>query len=384
MQFVRTEDLKPGMRLAKPIYNRDGVLLYDRDSKLSLPSITSIHNFGLFGIYILEPAEPLPPLSREDLAFEQHQTIYMFKLQEIFREIGRKKKPEQLPNLILDIQKNYGTLDHRVNFNQNLRSGDDFIYKHAISTAILTAMLASHSHIIARNQESLLCAALLYDFGIQKVPKQILEKGRQRTEADQQVIQQMLERSLSSLLFLREEFTFFPQALRIMQYYIYSRNPEHSMQLDPEMQMLSDILHIAVTFDEMTAMNLGQEPESELMAMKRLASSPEKYSKEVVNTLAKCIHIVPAGASVDLSNGEKGIILAENPDDHMHPLVLQISDNQLYDLSDPKISREIQIIDIMKTMDNRIQIDENTLKHFTSDSVIAATAKRFRERRKKK
>ena len=28
MQFVKTADLKPGMRLAKPIYNRMGVLLY--------------------------------------------------------------------------------------------------------------------------------------------------------------------------------------------------------------------------------------------------------------------------------------------------------------------------------------------------------------------
>ena len=92
MKFVKTEDLKAGMRLAKPIYNKNGVLLYDRNSTLTAPGIVSIRNFGLFGIYILEPAEPVPPLSREDLEFEQLQTIYMFKLRECFDMIGKRKK----------------------------------------------------------------------------------------------------------------------------------------------------------------------------------------------------------------------------------------------------------------------------------------------------
>ena len=49
MQFVRSQDLKPGMRLAKPIYNKMGVLLYERNTKLTLQSINSIDNFGLIG-----------------------------------------------------------------------------------------------------------------------------------------------------------------------------------------------------------------------------------------------------------------------------------------------------------------------------------------------
>ena len=33
MKFVKSDDLKLGMRLAKPIYNRDGVMLYERNSR---------------------------------------------------------------------------------------------------------------------------------------------------------------------------------------------------------------------------------------------------------------------------------------------------------------------------------------------------------------
>ena len=53
MQFVKTADLQPGMRLAKPIYNRMGVLLYERDTRLTIQGINSIENFGLIGIFIL-------------------------------------------------------------------------------------------------------------------------------------------------------------------------------------------------------------------------------------------------------------------------------------------------------------------------------------------
>ena len=58
MKFVRTEDLKAGMRLAKPIYNKKGVLLYERNSALTAPGNCQCKNFGLIGVYILEPAEP--------------------------------------------------------------------------------------------------------------------------------------------------------------------------------------------------------------------------------------------------------------------------------------------------------------------------------------
>ena len=70
MLFVKTEDLKAGMRLAKPIYNKNGVMLYDRNSKITSQGIISVNNFGLIGIYILEPAEPVPPMSEDDIEFD--------------------------------------------------------------------------------------------------------------------------------------------------------------------------------------------------------------------------------------------------------------------------------------------------------------------------
>lgn len=385
MKFIKTDQLKPGMRLAKPIYNKNGVLLYDRNSTLTEPGIVSAKNFGLVGIYILEPAEPVPPLSREDLEFEQLQTVYIFQLRECLELIGKRKRIEPLPKLLNNILNHYGTLDHRVNFNQNLRSSEDFMYKHAISTAILVSMISSRLRYDAKKQITLATAALLYDIGYSSVPKNILDKGTDMLSAsDRDVLQHALERGLEPLGMYRNDFEFFPRALALMQAYVYADYPEKlAIMPDEELQDMVRILRVADQFDQMTAMNIGHEPVSELSAMKVLLSDPERYDKKIVSTLAECIHIVPQAANIDLSTGDKGIVLVENNKNYMRPVILRHGDNKIYDLSQEADFRQVQILDIMKTMDNRISVDEETLKQFVPDEKLKELTARFRERLKK-
>lgn len=379
MLFVRTDELKAGMRLAKPIYNKNGVLLYERNSKLTFPAIHSVRNFGLIGIYILEPAEPVPPFSKEDLEFEQAQTVYMFKLREIFDNIHKRTTPEKLPSLVSDVLARYGSLQHRVNFNQNIRSADDFMFKHAISTSILTALMSQHINMTEENRLALIASALLYGFGYRFVPRPIVDKDTALNQKDQDTIQLALEKGMNYLRAFHDEFPFLPKALSIAEYHILSTNPDRKIENPAQdILLLAEILKVAQQFDLLTGMSLGHEPESEIFAMNYLREHTDIYSETIVSILAKCIHIVPAGASVDLSTKDKAIVLVENPDDYLKPVILRFRDNQIYDLSDPEISRRFQIVDIMKTMDNRIEIDENTLKQFVADKRIIEMTNRIR------
>lgn len=385
MKFVRTDHLKAGMRLAKPIYNKNGVLLYDRNSVLTEPGIISARNFGLVGVYVLEPAEPIPPLSREDLEFEQLQTVYIFQLRECLDLIAKRKRIEPLPKLLNNIIQHYGALDHRVNFNQNLRSSEDFMYKHAISTAILVSMISSRLHYDHQQQITLAAAALLYDIGYSHVPKNILDKESDTlSTSDREVLQHSLERGIEPLGMYRSDFDFFPRALALMQAYVYADYPEKlAIMPDEELQGMVKILRVADQFDQMTAMNIGHEPVSEISAMKLLSADATRYDKQIVATLAECIHIVPQAANIDLSTGDKGIVLVENATNYMRPVILRLGDNKIYDLSSEADFRKIQILDIMKTMDNRISVDEETLKQFVPDEKLKELTAHFRERLQK-
>ena len=67
----------------------------------------------------------------------------------------------------------------------------------------------------------------------------------------------------------------------------------------------------------------------------------------------------------------------------MRPVILRLGDNKIYDLSSEADFRKIQILDIMKTMDNRISVDEETLKQFVPDEKLKELTAHFRERLQK-
>ena len=176
MLFIKTEDLKYGMRLAKPIYNKTGVLLYERNTGLTRQGIESVKNFGLLGLYILEPAEPVPPMTEEDLDFERFQTMAVFSIREELDSLIAGREPKNLKRLSHAIITNYGRLDHKISFTQNLRSTTDYVYKHVINTAILSALISSHAGIGPNEQEELVLAALLHDTGKLLLPSRVRDK----------------------------------------------------------------------------------------------------------------------------------------------------------------------------------------------------------------
>ncbi len=385
MQFVETKDLRPGMRLAKPVYNRMGVLLYDRNSFLTAPGIKSIENFGLIGLFVLEPAEPLPPLSEEDIQFEQFQTIYMFRVKEVMDNLQKEKAPDTLSALVDSILEKYGSVNHKVNFTQALRSSADFVYKHSISTAILCALMANSLHLSDTDKKRVVTAALLYDLGYLFVPRKILDKKDNHfTDDDQHVIHECRKKGYQLLFPETNKYNLDPQVLTII-FQVHTMMSMSDEELkDKSFSLSAQLLVTADIFDQLTAMNLHHSPISEVAAIRHIWEYPERYPTRIVSALSKTIHILPKGCSIDLSDGDKGIVLMENPENFLAPLILNIRTNMIYDLNDPEVARDLQITDIMKTMDNRIVIDEESLQHFTADDALQDSLNNYKKRKEDK
>lgn len=384
MQFVKTEDLKPGMRLAKPIYNRLGVLLYERNTSLTVQGINSIRKFSLIGIYILEPAEPLPPITEEEIQFEKFQTVYMFRLRDEFGKIIEGKAPDRLHDLASNILREYGSLEHRIIFSQNIRSSGDYVYKHGLSVAILCAMISHRMGFSYEQQLALVEAALLYDMGYLYLNS---DRLIDTSDVNSQDYAQLCSGRQKALLLLKpkdNEYNLPKLTLRIISEIILpSNHKDHPDVSSRKWLVATQVLRVADQFDQMTAMRYGFEPQSEVIAINYLMNYPDYYQAAAVRALADCIHILPQGACVDLTTGDKAMILESNPTSFLQPLVLNFTDNQIYDLGDPEVHEKIQIADIMKTMDNRIAIDEDTLKQYQTDPHTMELANRFRKAKAK-
>lgn len=334
MQFKKIDELKPGMRLARPIYNKNGVLLFERDSKITAPGIASIQNFGLLGLFILEPAEPCPPMSQEDIEFERFQTVNVYSLMDEIDRIRTQGKTSKLQIIVSNIIKSYGHLENKINFNQNLRSEDDKLYKHALNVAILAAMMSNKLNIKIEDRLDVVSAALVRG----ALPLETIER-------------------------------MFASDPNIKRYIVQAGTIEDgaesgSIASNIKLMEGGKILACASTFDNMTAMNADRMPDSEVATIKYMLDKPGVFDKNVVMSLVDSINILVPGVCVELNTGSKALVLAENRMDLFRPMVLSFNGNEIMDLSNKSAFGDIEIVDIMKTMDNRHVIDTEMLKNF--------------------
>ncbi|MBD5464308.1 MAG: HD domain-containing protein [Lachnospiraceae bacterium] len=359
MKFVKTEALKVGMRLARPIYNRDGVLLYERNSKLTPQGIQSIKNFALIGMFILEPAEPVPPMTEEDIAFERYQTMTVYAVKEELAMILQTKKAPKIQFIASNVIKHYGRLDHRINFIQNLRSKEDFIYKHSVNTAILCAMIAHNMNATPEEQLETVLAALVHDIGKLTVSEGLLEK-EELTEQEKVILQAAEIKGHEAVEMV---FSSNPDIKRICAQSQKALSDFHSgIYNGTKLVKGAKILMVAELFDSMTAMSITGALESEVAAIRLLLERKDAFDEKVVGALIKSINLLRPGLAVELNTGEKGIVITANDEDILYPVVLSFLDNQVLDLGDRNTYGDLEIKDIMKTLDNRHVMDVEFLR----------------------
>lgn len=351
MKFVKTQDLKIGMRLAKPIYNKKGVLLYDRNSKLTQQGIESVRNFHLIGIFVLEPAEPLPPVSEEDLEFEKFQMVSTFSVEEELQSILTKGKNVKIYSFAENIISRYGHLDHKINFIQNLRSGEDFVYKHSLNVAILTAMITNKMNMRGQESTESVVAAIIHDVGKLSCPTELLVKEDITDEESNQLI----HAEFSGISTIEAAFAASPNIKRIvMQAYKRLDSYRKMEETDGGKLVLgAKALIVAEMYDRMTAISSTGEPHSELAAIKLMQKYPQYFDPNAVRALIDSINLLGEGVCVELSNGEKALVISPNEENILRPMVLCFSTNTIIDLAQTALYSDIEIVDVMKTLDNR-------------------------------
>ena len=369
MLFVKSDDLRPGMRLAKPIYNKSGVMLYERNSKLSSQGIVSIMNFGLIGVYILEAAEPVPPMTEDDIEFERFQAMSVFAIKDIMDAICKRKEPKEMYQFANKVLKNYGSLHRKINFIQSIRSKEDYVYKHTLNTAILCAMMTYKLKMEFKYQLDVVVAALLHDIGTLLIPLQLRHKNR--AELSKEDLAKVNTYHVAALQMFSQNRDLDFDIIRIVTDIIKQLHPEivKAGEVLEVMPLGAEVLKVAYAYDMMTAMNFDEEPHSEIVAIRHLMSDEVEYNPDVVDALLSSINILSPGVCVEMMNGDRGLVIAVNNSNVLEPFVLSFRDNKVHNLGDSRESKEMQIKDVMKTMDNRHIVDNDLLAQYTGSTV---------------
>lgn len=381
MKFYKPEELRAGMRLAKQIYNKQGVLLYERGLVLNDQIIASVQKFRLLGVLVLEPAEPLPPFSAEEQESEQLQTSYMFRLRDSLISISKGQMAEDLPTLVSDIIRRFGSINHPVTFSQTIRSSEDYNYKHSVCTAILSAIIAHRLGLPSAAMNDLVTAALLADFGYLYVPREVMSKSEDDlTNIDLLSIEQYRTKALHLLKKDANPFGLSEYTFTTLTEFLQVPRKEDPKLVTASFHLNTKILMVADKYDRMTAMSLNYQPVTPVQALNHLQKQEMLYDTSIVNALSSAISVLPVGQCVELTASRHAMIVSQTPGDQFHPQVLDLATNTLYDLNSPKLRGVIEVKDLMTTMDQRYPFDEKSLRHFVPDMPLQATTRRIRLR----
>ncbi len=366
MRFVKFEELKNGMRTAKPIYNKSGVLLYGVDTIVNENFIEKTKDLNFLGLYILEPAEPLPPMVEEEIEIEKFKlvTCHLLQAQLLAASKGEKFELEKLTD---DVISHYGRLYGKITYIQSLRMNDDFVYKHSLSVAMLCAMICNKLKVERKEQQYIVTAAFLHDLGKIIAPSEILNKQTKLTAEELSIVRNA---ELEGFDKIKNNYSI-PAGIRrylTQMYMIKSNNLTSHQKFEVNNILLgTKIIKVADMFDILTAMRIYKEPMSEYSAINFFMEHEDEYDEKVVQALVDSINVLPAGSCVELSNGEKGLVIRENEYYILRPMVLGFDTNTIYDLGQRKVYDKIKIKDIMKTMDNRFIMDIERVKKSIAD-----------------
>ena len=308
MYFVKTEELKAGMRLARTLYNKQGEVLYERDSKLTAQEITNIINLGLIGIFVLESAEPAPPMTKEDIESERFQAMTVVSIQEELESISNNTKAPKTDNIVSGIIKQYGHLDGKITFYQCPRSQGDYIFRHTLNTAILCAIISSRMNLKVDERLDTVTAAIVHDVGKLELEAHIVNKT-ELSESEAGLVHfkaaegfEKVKEVYSNGIAIRRICELAENALYTFGKGDFDRKQFHK---STQKYMGAKVLVVADVFDSITGIQAAKPPKSGVKAIKYLRDHSEIFDSRVVDALTDSLNILSAGVSVELNTGDK-------------------------------------------------------------------------------
>jgi len=214
---------------------------------------------------------------------------------------------------------------------ETLRKRDDYAYAHAINCCALAAAFGRYLGFPEMVLHDLATGGMLLDIGMTRVPEELLQRGGPLGADEMRRVREHVEEGLK----LYDDSGFGNEDVRTMLRTHHERFDASGYPAGVPIRhipLLGRIAGIVDSFDAMTSARPFRPALSRATALQVLyRERGHLYQPELVEQFLQCLGVYPVGTLVELSTGEVGIVMAQNPTRRLRPKLMLLTkpDKQL-------------------------------------------------------
>lgn len=336
MRFIPISKLQPSMLVAKAIYDAGDKILINHGVRLTEDFIKSLEARGVIGAYIEDDISNKIIVQEAITAELRAHAVKCIKDFDLETTINISKSiVDQLMNsdsIMLDLI--------------DLRTFDDYTYKHSVNVAVLSTMVAMGMNFKYDELTDLCLSALLHDIGKLQISDEILNKPGRLTEEEYALV-----KTHPTIAYNIVKDRWDIAATTKIGILCHHENVDGSGYpfglKDSKIHRFARIIHVADVYDALTSKRPYKEAYTPADATELLmASCGTLFDRDVVEVFLGYVPIYPKGSTVILSDGKRAIVANNYKYNTLRPRVIIEDTGVEIDLTHDSSCRNITIIGI--------------------------------------
>ncbi|MFD1020489.1 HD-GYP domain-containing protein [Thalassobacillus hwangdonensis] len=349
MRLVERTALKAGHKLGKSVLNENGKVLINHGVELSDRMIQRLGEMEITYVYIQD--NDTEDILVDSPISEELRNDARKKIKRTFEEVkGLTNKHEpfihekvgfKMRSVVRDILSELQQNREVISLLSDVFTYDDYILTHSMNVTIYALALARELGYSQKELEEIGIGAILHDVGKLGVPKDILLKPGKLSNDEFEKIKHHCEEGFN---ILRKSATI-PLVAAHCAY-------QHHERLDGsgyprgikehEIHRYAKVLAIADVFDAVTSNRVYRNAMLPHEGLEVLYSgSDHLFAKPMLEAFRRCVAVYPNGLTVELSNGQHGVVSRQNKHLCDRPIVRVLSDGKPFELD---LSEQLNVV----------------------------------------
>ncbi len=358
--YVKTRQLKEGMRIDQAVLDKLGRTLIARGTILNEYLIDSLSKLRVLGVYISEGEEDeqeiyIPPAIRkriEDNSIPDRHKVELSKsvkkrvsegIQYLYTNTDSPDFVEATNNIGNDLMKAIMENDAIAVDISNLKISDEYTFKHSVDVATLSMIIAKQYGLDKQDIYDIGIAGLLHDIGKSYIPNEILNKPGKLTDEEFEI---MKKHPVFGYDILKtKEGISVPMRLGVLQHHEKMNGSGYPMGFGRnKICTYAKILSVADIYDALVTKRSYKDALSQRVAVEMLMSMTDQLDIKAIRSFMESIILYPVGSIVNLSNNEKAKVVENNPSCILRPKVIGLKTGKIYNLAEDISCASIIII----------------------------------------